>query len=46
MTIAGGKYTVAASGANGIAYYRYNGNAAIITNTAGAAVYESAVSEA
>ncbi len=43
VNITGGKYTVTASDANGIAHYKYNGNSATITAASGITVYEKAV---
>ncbi len=40
VTVSGGTYTVTAEGAHGFAHYKYNNNAATITNTAGITIYE------
>ena len=44
VTINGGKYTTTASGAHGIAHYKYNGNFAIITNNTNIEVFEQEIS--
>ncbi len=39
VTVSGGTYTVTAEDAHGIAYYQYNGNTAMITNTSGVEIF-------
>lgn len=41
VTINGGKYTTTASGAHGIAYYKYGNNTAVITNNTNISVFEA-----